>query len=45
MSRSFVVGKRSNRAVFGRFWAEAVVNEQMATVIEREKRRESIFIE
>ena len=45
MSRSFVVGKRSSRVVFGRFCAETVVNEQTTIVIEKEKKRESIFIE
>src|SRR6266550_5805485 len=44
MSRSFVVGKRSSRVVFGRFCAEAVVNEQTTIAIEREKKRQSIFI-
>ena len=55
MSRSFVVGKRSSRVVFGpppggfavadTFCAEAFVNEQTTIVIEKEKKRESIFIE
>jgi hypothetical protein len=45
MSRSFVVGKRSSRVVFGRFCAEAVVNEKTTIVIEREKKRQTIFIE
>ena len=45
MSRSFVVGKRSSRVVFGRFCAEAVVNEQTTIVIERKKKRQGILIE
>src|SRR6476646_10705701 len=45
MSRSFVVGKRSSRVVFVRFCAETVVNEQTTIVIEKEKKRQSIFIE
>jgi len=45
MSRSFVVGKRSSRVVFGRFCAEALVIEQARIVTEREKKRQSIFIE
>jgi len=45
MSRSFVVGKRSSRVVFDRLCAEAVVNEQTTIVIEREKKRQTIFIE
>src|SRR5436309_878329 len=54
MSRSFVVGKRNSRVVFGsppdgfavadRFCAEAVVNEQTTIVIERKKKRQGIFI-
>jgi len=44
MSRSFVVGKRSSRVVFGRFCVEAVI-EQTTIVTEREKKRQSIFIE
>jgi hypothetical protein len=55
MSRSFVVGKRISRVVFGplpdgfavanRFRAGAIVNEQTTIVIEREKKRQSMFIE
>jgi len=40
-----VVGKRNRRVVLGRFSAGRVVNEQMTIVIEREKNRQSIFIE
>src|SRR6266403_5924002 len=44
MSRSFVVGKRNSRVVFGRFCAEAVVNEVTMIVIEKKRKRQSIFI-
>jgi hypothetical protein len=45
MSRSLVVGKRSNRVVFGGFCAETVVDKQTTIVMEREKKRQSMFIE
>jgi hypothetical protein len=45
MSRSFVVGNRSSRVVFGRVCAEAVVSQQMTIVIERDKKRQIVFIE
>src|SRR5437867_8178981 len=45
MSRSFVVGKRSSRVVFGRFCADAVINELTTIVIERKKKRQDMFIE
>jgi hypothetical protein len=54
MSRSFVVGKRNNRVVFGPALGglavgdgvcpEAVVNQQMRIVIETETKRRTIFI-
>src|SRR6266436_8255850 len=44
MSRSFVVGKRNSRVVFGRFCAEAFVNEVTTIVIEKKRKRQSIFI-
>src|SRR3954454_23448350 len=55
MPRSFVVGNRSSRVVFGPpldgfgvangFCAEAVVMEQTRIAIERKQKRKSIFIE
>jgi hypothetical protein len=55
MSRSFVVGKRSRRVVFGPlpggfgvanwFCADAVVNAQTRMLMKREKERQSMFIE
>jgi hypothetical protein len=55
MSRSFVVGKRSRRVVFGAppdgfavenwFCADAVINAKTRMVIKREKKRQIMFIE
>ena len=54
MSRSFVVGKRNSRVVFGVLvdgfavadgvCADAVINEQLAIASERQKKRGRIFM-
>ena len=44
MSRSFVVGKRKRRVVFGRFCDQAVAIAVETIVVKRGKKRESMFI-
>src|SRR5215467_14203393 len=45
MSRSFVVGKRNSRAVFGRACADAAIREVSPMVMERKSNRQNTFIE
>src|SRR5262249_19723719 len=44
MSRSFVVGKRNSRVVFGKVCADAGVNAVRMMVIERKSSRQNTFI-